>query len=131
MSQEHATYLTDQWTNMWNQIIPAADVVAADAHVYFGRKPATARSTSTTSASELQSVVDEIQTAIPGIRYGHRSTPTSSTGSDQAAGLITLLWEVSAPGAPARSGIDLLQYRGDQITEVWSITGDLELPSLL
>ncbi|WP_223692111.1 hypothetical protein [Leifsonia poae] len=124
------TTLVDQWTDMWNLILPATQVVAADARVYFGRQPATARATVTTSAAELQSVVEEIQTAIPGIRYGHRSAPTLSADSDQASGLITLLWEVAAPGVSARSGIDLLRYRDDRITEVWSITGDLELPPL-
>ena len=75
-------------------------------------------------------MVTSIQAAIPGVRYGHRSAPVATADSDDSAGLITLLWEVNAPGAATRSGIDLLRYRGDHVTEVWSITGDLELPTL-
>jgi hypothetical protein len=43
-------------------------------------------------------------------------------------GIITLLWNADVPGRDVKTGIDLLRYEGALITEVGSITGDLQLP---
>ena len=116
-----------RWTDMWNRLVPAAEVVAADCQVYFGRKPQTARATVTTGPHELQSVIDAIRERLPGIQYCVDSRPLYQADSD-TSGIITLLWNVAVPGEGTRTGIDLLRHEGAQITEVWSVTGDLELP---
>jgi hypothetical protein len=36
-----------RWTDMWNQLVPASEVVATDCRVYFGRRPQTDRPTAT------------------------------------------------------------------------------------
>jgi hypothetical protein len=115
------------WTDMWNRLLPAAEVVAADCRVYFGRKPQTARPTTTTGPHELQSVIDSIRERLPGIFYRFDSLPRYQADSN-TTGIITLLWNVAVPDQATRTGIDLLRHEGDWITEVWSITGDLELP---
>jgi hypothetical protein len=74
--------------------------------------------------------VDEIASSIEGIRYGHISDPLVAEGSTDHTGSFTLLWEVQAPGVGTRSGIDIFRYSDDLITEVWSVTGDLELPPI-
>jgi hypothetical protein len=113
---------------MWNRLVPAAEVVAPDCRVYFGRTPQTARPTATTGPHELQSVIDAIQQRLPGIRYRFDSLPRYQGDSNTSGGMITLLWNVAVPGQGTRTGIDLLRHEGARITEVWSITGDLELP---
>jgi hypothetical protein len=115
------------WTDMWNRLVPATEVVAAACRVYFGRAPQTARPTATTGPYELQSVIDAIRERLPGIRYGFDSRPRYQADSN-TSGVITLLWNVAVPGQGTSTGIDLLRHEGARITEVWSITGDLELP---
>ena len=122
-----STGYCSRWTDMWNRVVPAAEVVAADCQVYFGRKPQTARPTTTTGPHELQSVIDAIRERLPGIRYRFDSLPLYQADSN-LSGIITLLWNVAVPGEGTRTGIDLLRHEGARITEVWSITGDLELP---
>ena len=112
---------------MWNRIVPAAEVVAADCRVYFGRKHQTARPTATTGPHELQSLIDSIRESLPGIRYRVDSPPRHQADSN-TSGMITLLWNVAVPGQGTKTGIDLLRHEGARITEVWSITGNLELP---
>jgi hypothetical protein len=112
---------------MWNRLIPAAEVVAADCRVYFGRKPQIECATATTGPLELQSVIDAIREHRPGIHYRLQSLPRYQADSS-TSGIITLLWNAAIPGQGTRTGIDLLRHEGAQITEVWSITGDLELP---
>ena len=121
------TAYCSRWTDMWNRVIPAAEVVAADCQVYFGRKPQTPRPTTTTGPRELQSMVDAIRDRLPGIRYSVASPPLYQADSN-TSGIITLLWNVAVPGEGTKTGIDLLRHEGTRITEVWSITGDLELP---
>lgn len=116
-----------RWTDMWNRLVPATEVVAAECQVYFGRKPQTARATVTTGPLELQSVIDTIRERLPGIRYRVDSRPLYQATSN-TSGIITLLWNVAVPAEGTRTGIDLLRHDGARITEVWSITGDLELP---
>jgi hypothetical protein len=116
-----------RWTQMWNRVLPATEVVTEECRVYFGRSPQTARPTTTTGPRELQSVVDAIRERLPGIRYGFDSPPRYQADSD-TTGVITLLWNVAVPGQGTKTGIDLLRQEGGRITEVWSITGDLELP---
>jgi hypothetical protein len=116
-----------RWTDMWNRLVPAVEVVAADCRVYFGREPQTARPTATTGPRELQSVIDAIRERLPGIRYRVASPPRYHADSN-ASGIITLLWNVAVPNQGTKTGIDLLRHEGARITEVWSITGDLELP---
>jgi hypothetical protein len=112
---------------MWNRLVPATDVVAPDCHVYFGRKPQTERAITTTGPHELQTVIDAIRERLPGIRYRFDSRPLYQADSN-TSGIITLLWNVAVPGEGTRTGIDLLRHEGARITEVWSITGDRELP---
>jgi hypothetical protein len=112
---------------MWNRLVPAAEVVAADCRVYFGREPQTARPTTTTGPRELQSMIDAIQERLPGIRYRVASPPRYQADSN-TSGIITLLWNVAVPNQGTKTGIDLLRHQGAEITEVWSIAGDLELP---
>lgn len=119
--------LADRWTRMWNGELPAAAVVSPDCPAYFGRKPVTPRPESVRGPAELQRVVDAIREAIPGVRYGHRSEPLIAR---ERGATITLLWEVESPGRGRRSGIDVLRHRDGLITEVWSVTGDLELPPM-
>ena len=119
-----------RWTDMWNRLLPAADVVAADCRVYFGRKPQTSRPTTTTGPAELQDVIDLIRSQVPGIRYRFDSPPRHQADSN-TSGLITLLWNADIPNQGTRTGIDLLRHDGARIAEVWSITGDLELPPCL
>lgn len=119
----------DRWLEMWNRVIPAAEVVAAECRVYFGRAPQTARPTTTTGPQELQNVVDAIQERLPGIRYSVDNLLLYHAHSN-TSGIITLLWNVTVPGQGTKTGIDLLRHEGAGITEVWSITGDLELPLL-
>ena len=116
------------WTDMWNRGIGAGDVVSQDCRVYFGRTPQFDRPTTTVGPSELQGVVDGIAERFAGIRYSFASPPRYEEDDD--GGLITLLWNVDIPGVARKSGIDLLRHRGDLITEVWSITADLELPAM-
>ena len=116
-----------RWTDMWNRLLPAVEVVAADCRVYFGRAPQTARPTTTTGPRELQSVIDAIRERLPGIRYRVASPPRYQADSN-TSGIITLLWNVDVPEQGTKTGIDLLRHEGARITEVWSITGDLELP---
>ena len=117
----------NRWTDMWNRLLPAAEVVAADCRVYFGRKPQGTRPTSATGPHELQSVIDAIRQHLPGIHYRVESSPRYQADSN-TSGVITLLWNVTVPDQGTRTGIDLLRYEGAHIMEVWSITGDLELP---
>jgi hypothetical protein len=112
---------------MWNRIVPAVEVVAADCRVYFGRKPQTARPTDITGPHELQRVIDAMPERLPGIRYRFDSSPRYQADSS-TSGIITLLWSAAIPGEGTRTGIDLLRHEGALITEVWSITGDVELP---
>jgi len=72
-------------------------------------------------------VVDAIRQQLPGIHYRVDSSPRYQADSN-TSGMITLLWNVAVPDQGTKTGIDLLRYEGAQITEVWSITGDLELP---
>ena len=116
-----------RWTDMWNRLLPATDVVTAGCRVYFGRKPLTSRPTATTGPHELQNVIDTIRNHVPGIHYRFDSTPRYQADSN-SSGIITLLWNVEVPGQGTRTGIDLLRHESGLITEVWSITGDLELP---
>jgi hypothetical protein len=115
---------------MWNRELPANKVVSPSCRTYFGRIPRTARAVTAIGSDELQVTVDEIGSSIEGIRYGHISPPLVTEGSTGHAGSFTLLWEVQAPGAGIRSGIDIFRYSNDLITEVWSITGDLEIPPI-
>lgn len=121
--------LAQGWTDMWNRLMQAEEIVARDCRVYFGRKPNTDRRSTTTGASELQEVVDGIAAQFPGIRYSFGSEPRHQWEGHKG-GLVTLLWNVEAPGASRRTGIDLLRWRDGRIREVWSITGDLELPAM-
>lgn len=121
------TACSSRWTDMWNRLVPAVEVVAADCRVYFGRTPQTARPTATTGPRELQAMIDAIRERLPGIRYRVDSPPRYQADSN-TSGIITLLWNVAVPGQGTKTGIDLLRHEGARITEVWSITGDLELP---
>lgn len=121
------TAYCSRWTDMWNRLIPADGVVSADCRVYFGRKPQIPRPTTTTGPHELQGVVDAIRQHLPGIHYGFDSPPRYQADSN-SSGILTLLWSATIPGHGTVTGIDLLRHAGVQITEVWSITGDLELP---
>jgi hypothetical protein len=112
---------------MWNRLVPATEVVAPECRVYFGRTPQVARLTATTGPHELQTVIDAIQGHLPGVRYCVQSPPRYQADSN-TSGIITLLWNVAVPGEGTKTGIDLLRHDGARITEVWSITGDLELP---
>jgi hypothetical protein len=120
--------LVERWTQMWNRELPAIEVVTPSCRTYFGRTPRTARPVTAIGPAELQATVDKIGSSIEGIRYGHVSAPLVVEGSTDQAGSFTLLWDVQAPGFGVRSGIDIFRYNDDLITEVWSITGDLELP---
>jgi hypothetical protein len=122
-----STVCSSRWTDMWNRLVPAVDIVAADCRVYFGREPQTARPTATTGPRELQSVIDAIWERLPGIRYRFAS-PARYQADSNTSGIITLLWNVDVPNQGTKTGIDLLRHEGARITEVWSITGDLELP---
>jgi hypothetical protein len=125
------TALAHRWTEMWNRACPARDVVSADCRVYFGRKPQIDRPTITNGPHELQGMIDAIWKRFPGIHYRADSKARYQADSDDgASGLITLLWNVDVPGDGTRTGIDLLRQRAGVIIEVWSITGDLELPPL-
>ena len=121
------TVCCNRWTDMWNRLVPAVEVVATDCQVYFGRTPQTARPTATTGPRELQTMIDAIREHLPGIRYRVDSPPRYQADSN-TSGIITLLWNVAVPGQGTKTGIDLLRHEGARITEVWSITGDLELP---
>jgi hypothetical protein len=118
---------SSRWTDMWNCLVPATEVVAADCRVYFGRTPQSARATVTMGPHELQGVIDAIRERLPGIRYRVDSRPLYQADSN-TGGIITLLWNVVVPNQGTRTGIDLLRHAGARVTEVWSITGDLELP---
>ena len=61
------------------------------------------------------------------IRYFIHSLPRYQADSN-TTGIITLLWNATVPGQGTKTGIDLLRHEGARITEVWSITGDLQLP---
>ena len=121
--------LAQRWTAMWNGEVPASAVVAPDCAIYFGRRPMIARATTAHGPAELQAVVDAIRGHLVGVRYGFAAAPPC-TEDLPGEGVISLLWHVSALGLPRRSGIDLIRHAGGKITEVWSITGDLELPPL-
>jgi len=121
--------LAQRWTAMWNGEVPARAVAAPDCAVYFGRRPMIARATTAHGPDELQGVVDAIRGHLVGVRYGFAAAPPVA-GTSGADGVISLLWHVSALGLPRRSGIDLIRHAGGRVTEVWSITGDLELPPL-
>ncbi len=122
--------LAQRWTAMWNGEVPARAVVAPDCAVYFGRRPMIARATTAHGPDELQGVVDAIRGHLVGVRYGFAATPPTAADGDPGDGIISLLWHVSALGLPRRSGVDLIRHCGGKIVEVWSITGDLELPPL-
>lgn len=125
------TSLAHRWTEMWNRTRPAQDIVSADCRVYFGRKPQIDRATITNGPHELQSTIDAIWKRFPGIHYRADSKARYQPDSnDGASGMITLLWNVDVPGEGTRTGIDLLRQHTGVIIEVWSITGDLELPPL-
>jgi len=117
----------ERWTEMWNRLMPAAEVVAPECRVYFGRTPQSARSTTATGPHELQIVIDSIREHLPGIRYFVHSLPRYQADS-HTTGIITLLWNATVSGHGTKTGIDLLRHEGARITEVWSITGDLQLP---
>ena len=117
------------WTDMWNRLREAGELVSGDCRVYFGRRPQIDRPAATTGPQELQNGIDGIAWEYPGIRYGFESAPRHQRDGNEG-GLITLLWNVEVPGAPRRSGIDLLRWRSGRIVEVWSITADLELPAM-
>jgi len=121
------TACSSRWTAMWNRLVPAVEVVSVGCRVYFGRKPQTTRPTATTGPDELQSMIDAIRERLPGIRYHVNSLPRYQADSN-TSGIITLLWNVDVPGQGTKTGIDLLRHEGARITEVWSVTGDLELP---
>jgi hypothetical protein len=121
--------LAQRWTAMWNGEVPARAVVAPDCAVYFGRRPMIARATTAHGPAELQAVIDEIRGHLVGVRYGFAAAPPCADDGP-GEGVISLLWHVSALGLPRRSGIDLIRHAGGRIVEVWSITGDLELPPL-
>ena len=38
-----STDYCNRWTDMWNHLVPAAEVVTADCRVYFGRQPQISR----------------------------------------------------------------------------------------
>jgi hypothetical protein len=80
------TVCCSRWTDMWNRLVPAAEVVAMDCRVYFGRTPQTARPTATTGPRELQSVIDGIWERLPGIRYRVDSPPRYQADSIARAG---------------------------------------------
>jgi hypothetical protein len=115
---------------MWNRLIPATNVVTPECRVHFGRKPHTPRPTATTGPHELQRVIDGIREHLPGIRYGVHGLPRYQADSN-TTGIITLLWNVGVEGQGTKAGIDLLRHEGVWITEVWSITGDLDLPFMV
>ena len=123
------TAFCNHWTDMWNHLVPAAEVVAANCRVYFGRTPQTARPTATTGPHELQNVIDAIRERLPGVRYRFDSRLCYQADSN-TSGIITLLWNVDVPCQGTRTGIDLLRHEGAWIVEAWSITGDLELPPM-
>jgi hypothetical protein len=107
------------------------DVVSADCRVHFDRKSQIDRATSTCGPHELQSTIDAIWKRFPGIHHRADCEARYQADSDDgASGLITLLWNVDVPSEGTRTGIDLLRQRAGVIMEVWSITGDLELPLL-
>lgn len=122
-----AVICCDRWIDMWNRVIPAAEVVAAECRVYFGRAPQFARPNATTGPQERQVVVDAIRERLPGVRYSVESRLVYQSDSSTSA-MITLLWNVTVSAQGTRTGIDLLRHEGARITEVWSITGDLEMP---
>ena len=127
-STDPTVRLAQRWTAMWNGELAAEAVVAPECSVYFGRRPMIARVTTAHGAAELQSVVDAVRANLVSVRYGFAAAPLGhGAGAD---GVVTLLWHVSALGLPRRSGIDLLRHAGGKVIEVWSITGDLELPPL-
>jgi hypothetical protein len=117
------------WTDMWNRLCEAGEVVSESCRVYFGRKPQIDRPAATTGPLELQDVIDGVAWEHPGIRYSVESA-LHHQRDGKGGGLITLLWNVDVPGAHRRSGIDLLRWRSGRIVEVWSITADLELPAM-
>jgi hypothetical protein len=117
-----------RWTEMWNRALPARSIVAEDCRVHFGRKPATERRTRTAGPDELQDVIDAIAWEFPAIRYSYESEPYVTGTADGS--VITLLWNVEAPGLGTKSGIDILRLRRGLIVAAWSITGDLALPPM-
>jgi hypothetical protein len=117
-----------RWTEMWNRARPARSIVSEDCCVYFGRKPVTERPTRTVGPDELQDVIDAIAWEFPAIRYSYESEPCVAGTADGS--VITLLWNVEAPGRGTKSGIDILRLRGGLIVAAWSITGDLALPPM-
>jgi hypothetical protein len=121
--------VSERWTAMWNGELRPEEVVAPGCRVYFGREPRLQREPFTTGPVELAAVVDGIRGAIPGVRYWHESDPLFQASEPRSEdGLITLLWKLEAPGFARRSGIDILRTDDGGVTEVWSVTGDLELP---
>lgn len=121
--------LASRWTLMWNGNLRAEEVVAPDCRVYFGRTPIVERDATVSGPVALQSVIDGIRARYSQIRYRHDSRPIFGPApSDHAEGMITLLWKADTPAIAPRSGIDLLCHAAGRVTEVWSITGDHELP---
>jgi hypothetical protein len=115
------------WTRMWNQEIPAAEVVRADASVHFGRTPPSPRPITANGPAELQAVIDRIGAGVPGVHYETQGEPLL----DAARRHITVVWNVRATEIEPRTGIDVLLLDDDgEICEVWSVTGDLLLPRL-
>jgi hypothetical protein len=130
-TQSDPTAAIRRWTDMWNRVLPARDVVSTDCRVYFGRKPQIERPTTTTGPGELQNMIDVIRDRFPGIQYRADSETLHQPDPNSAPdGIISLLWNVDVPREGTKTGIDLLRHRGGLIVEVWSITGDLELPLL-
>lgn len=124
-----ANALARRWTDMWNSLIAADEVVAPDCRVYFGRTPVTDRPTTTRGPAELQAVVDGIRARAPGIAYGFDGRVLQQMLPE--GGIVTLLWRVDPPGAARRTGIDLLRHdEAGRVVEVWSVTGDLSLPPI-
>jgi hypothetical protein len=117
-----------RWTEMWNGVLPASSVVTEDAQVHFGRTPVTDRPTRTSGPDELQRAVDGIAWSFPAIHYSYDSEPCVAGTGD--ATVVTLLWNVEAPGRGTKSGIDILRLRRGLVAAAWSITGDLALPPI-
>jgi hypothetical protein len=61
--------LCGRWTDMWNRLVPASEIVSTDCRVYFSRMPQTAHPTATTGPDELQSAIDTIRERLAGVRY--------------------------------------------------------------
>ena len=123
------TLLASRWTAMWNGEFNAEQIVSADCAVYFGRTPQSDRAAIVSGPDALQSVIEGTRRRIPGVHFSFESEPLHQPAGERN-GVITLLWTLEAPGQVRKTGIDLLRHRGETIVEVWSITGDHELPPM-